>query len=166
MTENHYYNKELNIDGTADELYIEVRNGYREDIEEIDKISEILLGEGKTDKAMYCLFEIESIRNKQNNEYFNFAAVKQDYLLNKMDNPDNNYPRFYKDDIDLGDNIFGTIEKTPEGSIAFYIQNNDDSRVNYMTMPEKAFLDMTEDDIKRKINELLFYSIPGEKEIP
>jgi hypothetical protein len=40
--ENRYYNKELDLDGTAEELFIEVRNGYTETPEAVAYIKNII----------------------------------------------------------------------------------------------------------------------------
>lgn len=43
--ENRYYEKELDLNGTAEELYIQARNNYIENHEALKKIYEILIGE-------------------------------------------------------------------------------------------------------------------------
>lgn len=40
--ENRYYNKELDLDGTAEELFVEVRNGYTETPEAVAYIKDII----------------------------------------------------------------------------------------------------------------------------
>ena len=88
-----YYNKDLNIDGTADQLFKEVRNGYRTKEEEIDKIADILASEGKTDAFLYCLYENEAMHHED--RICNFARLKQRYLEDKVNNSENRYPRLY-----------------------------------------------------------------------
>ena len=48
-----YYEPELDLDGTADEIFIQARNGYIKSSEVLGRIQEILTAENKMEEAQY-----------------------------------------------------------------------------------------------------------------
>lgn len=92
---NRYYFPELDLDGTADELFTQARNGYIEDPEALDKLTEILHGEGKKKQAEAVGFMAE--REREGEIPYSVAQMKLDILLNDS---------IYVDDVDLG---YGTV---------------------------------------------------------
>lgn len=77
---NQYYDKDLDIDGSADELFIQARNGYISNIDALRKIEEILRGENKYEQAEYVgiLREIEEFSQSGKNPMF--PQFKKDIL--------------------------------------------------------------------------------------
>lgn len=74
------------LDGTADELFIMARNGYIEDIEQLEAIRDILGNpvEGKEDKARLVSYMVERERNDQDpnvdTSLYNIGQMKMDFL--------------------------------------------------------------------------------------
>lgn len=80
MNEIHYYLPALDIENTAQELFTEVRNGYRENIAELEKIKEILTGENLEKEAKYVEYEID---NQNHTDSLNcyICNMQQEILL-------------------------------------------------------------------------------------
>ena len=76
-----YYEPDLGLNGTADELFVQARNGYIDSVEALGKLQEILSNtvENKSDKAFYVgvLKEIAETKGKEEQ---NFAQMKKDIL--------------------------------------------------------------------------------------
>ena len=161
--ETVYTNEELDIDGTAEQLYKEVRNGYRSRIEEIDKIADILKKEGQEMKYEFCLYKIEELTAQPEEGVVNIAGIKMDYLLHLMENTGLKYPYFRVEDVEMGDNISGVIEEDTDGRINIILENhnNNTGTVNSISMQE--FLNMTQDDFEKIIGEMNFYAIGQER---
>lgn len=77
---NQYYDKDLDIDGSADTLFIQARNGYISNIDALRRIEEILRGENKYEQAEYVgiLREIEEFSQSGKNPMF--PQFKKDIL--------------------------------------------------------------------------------------
>ncbi len=163
MNDTIYCNEDLDINGTASDLYKEVRNGYRTKTKEIEKIAEICQNEGLALESLYCLFEIEAINTKD--AVCNIAAIKQDYLQDLIDNPKRSYPLFYVDDRELGDNLYLTIEETTDGNLAVSIRNYETDAINGVRLSKDDFLNLTQDDFEKLTNEMNFYAMADEKDL-
>jgi len=75
---NRYYEPELEIDGTADELFIQARNNYVEDPEALHRISEILDQEGKTEEAERVRYMEQ--REREDREPYSVGQMKLDFM--------------------------------------------------------------------------------------
>lgn len=76
-----YYYPELDLDGTADELFVQARNGYIEEPEALAKVQEILSNavEKKYDKAFY-IGVLKEIAEDDGQKSYVFAQMKKDIL--------------------------------------------------------------------------------------
>lgn len=79
--EYKYYDAELDLDGTADELFVQARNGYIDDADALRKIEEILRtpAEQKYNQADYVAVLREIAEDKGDRPYV-FAQYKKDIL--------------------------------------------------------------------------------------
>lgn len=75
--ENKYYEPALDLDGTADELFVQARNGYIDDPVALDYLVEILNREGKAESAQYVGFIAEREREDDPQSY-SLAQMKID----------------------------------------------------------------------------------------
>ena len=75
--ETTYVFKDLDLEGTAEELFIQARNNYIEDPKALEKIIEILKQENMTDKAEYVGFIKEAIEAPEHP--VKIGQVKRDY---------------------------------------------------------------------------------------
>lgn len=84
--DNHYYDAELNLDGTAPELLSQALPGYIESLEALEKIAEIISNPVEvnnpritTERRLALRFLIEEARDDNSKDY-NLGRVKKDVL--------------------------------------------------------------------------------------
>lgn len=156
MPERKYYDESLDINATADELYIQVRNGYRSDVNEIERIAEILKGENKGLQARYCEFEIEAIQEtiQGKDADYNFARIKQDVLYNEIHGNSTGRMLYVEFPYDDSGNT-GIIEQNPDGDFLVAVHAGDNSNAAFFKCDE--FLAMNRKEFESMINELDFY---------
>lgn len=80
--ENRYYEPELDLDGTAEELYTQARNGHIENPYALTRIQDILLAEQKPDLARRVGYmkEREEELQADPDAAFTVGQLKLDYL--------------------------------------------------------------------------------------
>lgn len=147
---NHYYEPDLGLSGTADELFIQARNGYIENPEALAKLQEILSNpvEQKTEQAFYVGILKEIAEDKGEQPYV-FAQMKKDILDGV--NPEEVQLREgltlevmrYRDSIviDLRED---TAERSATGGFAASVDR---------------FLNMNAQDFERAINEVYAHNM-------
>lgn len=74
-----YYEPELDLDGTADEIFIQARNGYIKSSEVLGRIQEILTAENKMEKAQYVGI-LKEIAEEDGTESYSLGTMKKDCL--------------------------------------------------------------------------------------
>lgn len=148
-TELKYYDSDLGIDGTADEL-ASFAERYTDDYsdEALLKIIEILRGEKKEKNAMRVEFELESRHERQ---------------LGKRD--------LGRLKLWAMDGMYCLIDDEQDGNIELTLIN-DTKRINHLIMHVQRdsgetatsciswdeFRDMTADDFEKRMNEVVFYA--------
>jgi len=75
---NRYYEPALDFDGTAEELYIQARNGYIENPDALHRLGEILTQEGKADEAERVGYMEE--RQREDTSLYSVAQMKLDFM--------------------------------------------------------------------------------------
>lgn len=162
-TETIYRNEELHIDGTAKELFDEVKNGSRVNVSEIDKIAEILMNEDQKMKHDFCLYRIEEINNSPQEGVKNISSAKLSYLLHLMEHTGNEYPYFKMEDVEMGENISGTLEEDTDGMINIFMQNRENNTGTLHRMEMEEFLNMTQEEFEDVIDKRNHYTAECEK---
>lgn len=74
-----YYEPELDLDGTADEIFIQARNGYIKSSEVLGRIQEILTAENKMEEAQYVGI-LKEIAEEDGTESYSLGTMKKDCL--------------------------------------------------------------------------------------
>jgi len=144
--ENRYYKPEWDLDGTADELFIQARNNYIDDAEALKCIAEILIQEGKTDKAKYVT------------------------LLQKMaENEDIEYPvyRYQKDILDgcgseevtWGDTDIVISVMEDRGEVLIVMTDNDENTQGGAMFPTERFMEFEQKDFEEALGAIRYYNM-------
>lgn len=149
-TENRYYEPELDLDGTAEELFIQARNGYIESPEALAKLQEILSGavENKTEEAFY-VGVLKEIAETEGTEYHPYAVAKKDILDDV--NPE---------DISERDGLTVEIRKEQDNVLIAVSEFTEEREATGATaIPVEQFVNMTAQDISRTVNEVYAYNM-------
>lgn len=151
-----YYDEELGINATANELYIQVRNGYRSSVAEIERIAEILRKENKDLEARYCDFEVEAIQEtiRGQDEDFNFARIKQDILYREIHGSSNGQKLYMEFQYEEG--LDAVIEQNPAGDFMVAIGDND-GNANTALLSSGELLCLDRKGFEEFMNSLNFY---------
>lgn len=149
-TENRYYEPELDLDGTAEELFIQARNGYIESPEALAKLQEILSSavENKTEEAFY-VGVLKEIAETEGTEYHPYAVAKKDILDDV--NPE---------DITERDGLTVEIRKEQDNVLIVVSEFTEEREATGATaIPVEQFVNMTAQDISRTVNEVYAYNM-------
>lgn len=149
-TENRYYEPELDLDGTAEELFIQARNGYIESPEALAKLQEILSSavENKTEEAFY-VGVLKEIAETEGTEYHPYAVAKKDILDDV--NPE---------DISERDGLTVEIRKEQDSVLIAVSEFTEEREATGATaIPVEQFVNMTAQDISRTVNEVYAYNM-------
>lgn len=149
-TENRYYEPELDLDGTAEELFIQARNGYIESPEALAKLQEILSSavENKTEEAFY-VGVLKEIAETEGTEYHPYAVAKKDILDDV--NPE---------DISERDGLTVEIRKEQDNVLIAISEFTEEREATGATaIPVEQFVNMTAQDISRTVNEVYAYNM-------
>lgn len=149
-TENRYYEPELDLDGTAEELFIQARNGYIESPEALAKLQEILSSavENKTEEAFY-VGVLKEIAETEGTEYHPYAVAKKDILDDV--NPE---------DISERDGLTVEIRKEQDNvliAVSEFTEEREATGATAITVEQ--FVNMTAQDISRTVNEVYAYNM-------
>lgn len=154
---NHYYEPDLDLDGTADELFTQARNGYIESPEALAKLQEILSNpvENKTEQAFY-VGVLKEIAEDKGEEPYVFAQMKKDIL-------DGVHP----EEVSLRDGL--TLEVLRDGNdsvvidLRDYSAEDDASFIGGHSMSQDEFLNMTAKEFKELVNSVYAYNMVQEE---
>lgn len=140
-----YYNSQLSIDGTADEL-ASMAERYTDDYsdESLESIIKILHNEGKNDKAQRVAFELES-RREVNANKFDLGRIKL-WALDGM------YQL-----VDLDEETYHLEVLSERGQIVISVTTQDD-KTNAATFSLDEFLGFSSDDFEKAVNATIFYA--------
>jgi len=149
----YYHEAALDLDGTADELYIQARNNYIENPDALHRLKEILTQEGKSEAAERVGYMEE--REREDTSLFSIAQMKVDF----MDNCGG------IDEVAISDSVFLTVTFEPRDNmvIVSLIQIQDDDETIYLTgastIPFEKFKLMSRAGFDRFVGEILFYGM-------
>lgn len=147
---NHYYEPDLDLDGTADELFIQARNGYIESPEALAKLQEILSNpvEDKAEQAFY-VGVLKEIAESEGAENQVFAQIKKDIL--------DGVP---SEETTLREGL--TVEVRRERDKVLIIlseYSTDREATGAAAFPVEQFLSMTAQEISQTVNAVYFYNM-------
>ncbi|MGN0414453.1 MAG: hypothetical protein ACI4FX_03050 [Agathobacter sp.] len=151
MMETRYFEKKLDLDGTADELFIQARNGYISEPEALHRVAEILTLEGKSDKAERVGYMEE--REKEDGSLYSVAGMKLDF----MDGVSGGC-----DEVQIEEGLYLSVMFEPCNQTVCvslrYIDGEDISVVSRpLTLNE--FKRMSREDFDRLVNYIYYYNL-------
>lgn len=157
---NRYYEPSLDLDGTAEELYVQARNGYIENPEALHRISEILSAEGESDKAERVSYMEE--RENEDTSLYSVAQMKLDFM-------DGQYGGI--DDVAIAEGLNLTVvseRDTVLVSLTRFEQeeNEDVLSTGAASMSLDEFKKMTRADFERFVNEVNAYNMVEQERTP
>lgn len=156
--EKKYYFPELDIrDKTADELYIQVRNGYITNLDALHQIYQILKDEGKDEKSQRCLYIYgrEYLDQKDNPPQINVCRLKIDFM-------DGRYRGV--DDEDWGDYKLSVLYEQRSDMVFVHVAKTDEEGQiweNGTVTPLREFLGWSQDEFEKFVNAACFYAQPA-----
>jgi len=157
FNERHYYEPELDLDGTSEDLYTDARNGYIDNPDALHRLGEILTQEGKTEEAERVGY-MEERENEDTNPY-SIAEMKLDYL--------NGYHS--TDEITINDDTnFTVIYEQGNNSVVVSLSQMWQDGETYIEMKGvnalsfDEFKNMNHDDFERFLGAMLMYSMVEE----
>lgn len=161
---NRYYEPELDLDGTAEEFYIQARNNYIENPDILHRISEILSQEGRMEEAERVSF-MEERERELNTELYSVAQMKLDFMDGNMGGG--------VDDIEIGEGHNLTVQFEPHDStviVALRSEWQDGDELVLSTgassIPLNEFKQMSRADFERFVGEVNAYSMIEQERIP
>lgn len=152
---NRYYEPQFEIDGTAEELFVQARNGYIENPDALHRISEILTLENMTEEAERVGYMEEREREDGNNLY-SVAQMKLDMLDGHGG----------IDDVAIADGVNLTVMYEPNNdTVAWQVsqiaeEGNEEvysEASNSISFDE--FKAMSQQDFERIVNETMYYNM-------
>lgn len=174
MNDIRYYNKELDIDGTSEQLFYQVSQGYfYNNPEAMNKISEFLDGEGKEHRARYVRANLALYEEDRKGPYSDDHAIAFYAFLAELEMcKSEGCPKNYKvslselqDDYEMENETFSNV--TINGSydlnddtVVFSVSesNPEYSKDNAVKFPYDKVKDWTAEDFDKAMNEILYYA--------
>lgn len=147
---NRYYEPELDLDGTADELFTQARNGYIESPEALAKLQEILSNpvENKTEQAAY-VGVLQEIAESEGEEYQVFAQMKKDIL-------DGVQP----EETSLRDGLSLEVRQEQDNVLIALTESGSDRDASGATvLPVEQFLSMSAQEISQTVDAVYAYNM-------
>ena len=174
MSDIRYYNKKLDIDGTADQLFYQVSQGYfYNNLDAMDKISEILDGEGKEHRARYVRANIALYKEDCKGPYSDDHAIAfYIFLLELEACKSEGCSKDYKvslselqDDYEMENGTFSNVTingsyDLDDDTVVFSVSesNPEYSKDNAVKFPYDKVKDWTAEDFDKAMNEILYYA--------
>lgn len=76
---NRYYEPDLDLDGTAEELFVQARNGYIENPDALHRLAEILEQESRAEEAERVRY-MEEREREEDTDLYSVAQMKLDFM--------------------------------------------------------------------------------------
>lgn len=156
--EAKYYEPMLNFDGTAEELFIQARNGYIEDPGALHQIGKYLVQEGKTNEAERVGYMEE--RQREDISLYSIAQMKLDFM--------DGYCKGIED-VAISDTTFLSVAFESRDniiivSISQVIQDGEEDIYfnGASTIPFDKFKNMSRADFERFVGEINAYCMVAE----
>lgn len=154
-----YYEAEFGLDGTADELYTQARNGYIENPDALKRVAEILTAEGKTDKAERVGYMEE--REREGDVLYSVAQMKLDMLDGHGG----------IDDLQIAEGT--TLSVNYENNFLLVSANRTETEENENVYSQASavvrfdeFKNMSQQDFENVVNELIYYGMEEVERVP
>ena len=151
MMETRYYEPNLDLDGTADELFIQARNGYISSPEALHRVAEFLTLEDKTDKAERVRFMEE--REKEDGSQYSVAGMKLDF----MDGVNGGC-----DEVQIEKGLYLSVMFEPSNSmvcVSLRHTDGEDNSVGSATLSLDEFKKMSRADFESLTGQIFYYNM-------
>lgn len=152
----HYYEPEVGIDGTTEDLFNQAKNGYIEDPKTLHRLSELLERDNKNEEAQLVKYMEEKAYEGEDNAY-SVAQMKIDIET---------HDRVYVDDISIGEGTVLNVKYEPSNdTILIHIQQEgvDGNERTFSeassTLSKSEFMQMTQRDFERSVDSTMFYNM-------
>lgn len=150
-----YYEPELDLNGTSEELYIQAGNGYIEDPDALRRIAEILEQEGRSEQAERVRY-MEEREREENTHLYSVAQMKLDFM-DKTGGIDS---------VEIGDGLNLSVSYEPQGdnvvvSLSRTWRDGDEDVLSTGTagMSLEEFKNMNRADFERFVGEVNAYNM-------
>lgn len=150
--EKKYFNENLDIDGTAEELYIQARNGYLDREDTLEKVADILYGEGLDEKGDAVMAFREELDDQPGE--IPFGRIKADIHRD--------YVGFIVNEEPFGDDavMYVSYDDRKDDVIVWLEGRGNYPRGNSFAMTRSKFESLSRKDFERECNEAWFYAQP------
>ena len=151
-----YYIPEFDFNDTADQLFVQARNGYIESAPALQKLEEILRSpwEGKTDKANYVHVLLEYAEDDGKDPWI-LARFKKDIL-----------DGCGSEDVMIGDTYTLSVVNDRGHVIASVLEAPSEEfpygRTGAAAVDTDAFMAYTAEDFRNLVNSVIYYQMDGE----
>lgn len=152
--ETKYYEPELDLDGTADELFVQARNGYIEDPQALAKLQEILSNplENKGEKARYVGFIKE--REEQKDLPYSVGQFKKDA-----------YDEVGSDEVTIRDGLVLEVRREREDILITLTETDNEkypesgTGIGAYALPVEKFYKLTQEEFEQYVNSIYMYDM-------
>lgn len=149
--ETRYYEPNFDLDGTADELFIQARNGYISNPEALHRVAEILTLEGKAEKSERVGYLEE--REKEDGSLYSVAGMKLDF----MDGVNGGC-----DEVQIEDGLYLTVMFEPSHQtvcVTLRHIDGEDVSVGTTALSLNDFKKMSRKDFEHLTGQIFYYNM-------
>lgn len=149
--ETRYYEPNFDLDGTADELFIQARNGYISNPEALHRVAEILTLEGKAEKSERVGYLEE--REKEDGSLYSVAGMKLDF----MDGVNGGC-----DEVQIEDGLYLSVMFEPSNSmvcVSLRHIDGEDYSVGTTALSLNDFKKMSRKDFEHLTGQIFYYNM-------
>lgn len=144
---NRYYDADLELDGTAEELYNEAR--YIENPLVLARVEEILRSENMFEQADY-VHVMQEVAEESQDRDFGFAQMKKDLLDEQFE---------LLDDVSIGEGDLRLSVTQERGVVVVSLQDLESGAMGASRLTAEEFMAMTATDFDRFVGEVHAYSM-------
>lgn len=161
--ELRYYEPELDLNGTSEELYTQARNGYIENPDALRRISEILEQEGKEELAERTRY-MEEREREEDAQIYSVAQMKLDFMDGTVEGIDG---------VEIGDGMNLTVQyETQNSNVVVSLSRSwRDGTENVLSSGTASigldeFKKMNHADFERLVGEINVHNMEEQERIP
>lgn len=159
---NRYYEPDLDLDGTAEELFVQARNGYIENPDALHRLAEILEQENRAEEAERVRY-MEEREREEDTDFYSVAQMKLDFMdgIGGIDDV------AIEDGLNLSvmyepsnDNVVVSLSRMEQDG------NEDVLSTGAASMTLDEFKQMSRADFERFVGEVNFYNMVEQERVP
>lgn len=159
---NRYYEPDLDLDGTAEELFVQARNGYIENPDALHRLAEILEQENRAEEAERVRY-MEEREREEDTDLYSVAQMKLDF----MDGIGGINDVAIEDGLKLSvmyepsnDNVVVSLSRMEQDG------NEDVLSTGAVSMTLDEFKQMSRADFERFVGEVNAYNMVEQERVP